>query len=46
MAAQNPNDPATLQAAAQALAQAGKIDQAMALAGQARTIIEKENHLV
>jgi hypothetical protein len=42
MAAQNPNDPATLQAAAQALAQANKIDQAMALAGQARTIIEKE----
>jgi len=42
MAAQNPNDPATLQAAAQALAQAGKIDQAMALAGQARAITEKE----
>lgn len=42
MAAQNPNDPATLQAAAQALVQAGKIDQAMVLAGQARAIIEKE----
>lgn len=42
MAAQNPNDPATLQAAAQALAQAGKIDQAMALAGQARAITREE----
>lgn len=42
MAAQNPNDPATLQAAAQALAQAGKIDQAMALAGQARQIQQQE----
>ena len=42
MAAQNPNDPATLQAAAQALAQAGKIDQAMALAGQARAITRED----
>ncbi len=42
MAAQNPNDPATLQAAAQALAQAGKIDQAMALAGQARQITQQK----
>lgn len=42
MAAQNPNDPATLSNAANILAQAGKIDQAMALAGQARQIQQQE----
>lgn len=42
MAAQNPNDPATLSSAANILAQAGKIDQAMALAGQARQITRQE----
>lgn len=42
MAAQNPNDPATLSNAANILAQAGKIDQAMALAGQARQITRQE----
>jgi hypothetical protein len=42
MAAQNPNDPTTLSNAANILAQAGKIDQAMALAGQARQITRQE----
>jgi hypothetical protein len=42
MAAQNPNDPTTLSNAANILAQAGKIDQAMALAGQARQITRQD----
>lgn len=42
MAAQNPNNPTTLSNAANILAQAGKIDQAMALAGQARQIQQQE----
>jgi len=36
------NDPASLQAAAQGLAQAGFVDQAMGLAGQARQLSQQE----